>query len=990
NGNDVRVLVTENGIKSVLGQFEFIDPGFDVSGNIPNVELTAIASNIDGYEDFAADPSTAEPQIIFAGGLPAFVTSIRAEDPRGRKIEAFVDPRSKVVVKVEENFYDVQVATSAQDLKDNTVDFHAEDAGPTSYMINKTISGVSDWTVAVNEFERADADYWYWNMVSSQQNSGPWKKSAVSAMSGVLQTLNYFSATHGLLGTGSKSKQVAVVTDFRDGSEDNAFWFSDTIALGVGNSWNNVAGSVDVIAHEISHGVVENSAGLRYQNQSGALNESFADIFGAMVDREDWLMGEDLGTPIRSFSNPPDYGQPGHMDDFRKSPNTQAGDWGGVHVNSGIPNRAFYLLAEGLTEESLGASIGKEKAEKLAYTTLTNLTRDSDFITAASLMLTTSNVKYGEDSAESLAVVAAWKNVGISLASDSEDTDSPVGERKKTYKWEAGDDLLIALYPRDGYIYDPRDDTFDLYAVKACISSYCYGTGYDSRYPENDRLSVIESTRTAALNDVPVARGIPSAARVEEGYTWIAYVGTDGDVYLSPVVYFDFTPIKFDMPERIARVALSRDYTRFAFVLENSNDIYIYSFAKESWTIYPVTGRSYSSAIEGEDVRRVDSLSFSVDSDQVVFDYEVCRPSIDPDQECDLVWSIGLLDVDKGFEYPLPSQSSDVDLGFPRLSYIGGERIVYQAWDYSDGSLKAQVWLYDYFLRKSENFVNYGWLSESQMFKFGFPDFFPQDKGITFTGFGKVDFYSLDSNFEDNERYLGGRNFESKSSLGGFVHRATYLNVQSEAKLSTEVYDFGNLIKGSKVSRSLSFENSGNQELEVFSVSGSKGLSASLDNVRISAAKSAAFTITLDTGKVALGAYGGSVEILSTADRGSGTISVKAFIDIDSDGDGIGNAVDPDDDNDGVKDFRDAYPLISLGGLADFDSDGRPNDCDAQCQALGMSADLDDDDDSMPDLLEIANGLNPLDGADCPRWYCTKLSPAILAIASSSFDFDKD
>ncbi|MDA8954319.1 thrombospondin type 3 repeat-containing protein, partial [Pseudomonadales bacterium] len=113
----------------------------------------------------------------------------------------------------------------------------------------------------------------------------------------------------------------------------------------------------------------------------------------------------------------------------------------------------------------------------------------------------------------------------------------------------------------------------------------------------------------------------------------------------------------------------------------------------------------------------------------------------------------------------------------------------------------------------------------------------------------------------------------------------------------------------------------------------------------------------------------------------------------DSDGDGIGDGQDVyplDYDNDGVKDAQDAYPLISLGGLADFDNDGRPNDCDAQCQALGMSADFDDDDDSMPDALEIANGLNPLDGTDCPRWYCTKLSPAILAISSSSFDLDKD
>ena len=75
-----------------------------------------------------------------------------------------------------------------------------------------------------------------------------------------------------------------------------------------------------------------------------------------------------------------------------------------------------------------------------------------------------------------------------------------------------------------------------------------------------------------------------------------------------------------------------------------------------------------------------------------------------------------------------------------------------------------------------------------------------------------------------------------------------------------------------------------------------------------------------------------------------------------------------------MNDYRDAYPLIALGGLTDFDNDGRPDDCDGQCQSLGMTPDLDDDGDSMPDALELENGLNPLDETDCPRWFCTKLA----------------
>lgn len=129
-------------------------------------------------------------------------------------------------------------------------------------------------------------------------------------------------------------------------NRNNAAWIGDKMIYGDGDgrTFTALSGANDVVAHEITHGVTQETANLNYRNQSGALNESFSDVFGYFVDDEDFLMGEDVYTPgqngdaLRSMSNPERFGQPSHMDDYV---NTQS-DNGGVHTNSGIPNKAAY------------------------------------------------------------------------------------------------------------------------------------------------------------------------------------------------------------------------------------------------------------------------------------------------------------------------------------------------------------------------------------------------------------------------------------------------------------------------------------------------------------------------------------------------------------------------------------------------------------------------------------------------------------------------
>ncbi|MCL5960378.1 MAG: M4 family metallopeptidase [Chloroflexi bacterium] len=197
---------------------------------------------------------------------------------------------------------------------------------------------------------------------------------------------------------------------------NNAFWSSDDNAMfygdGDGVMFSSLPYGLDVVAHELTHGVTASEANLAYHNQSGALNESYSDVFGSMVDRGDWLIGEDVYTPatpgdaLRSLANPPLYGQPDHVNDFVVSSDDEGGDYGGVHTNSGIPNKAAYLIA---------SAIGREKTEQIWYRTLTlYLTASSDFNAMRTASLAAAADLYGYASPEWKAVDNGFTSVGIS------------------------------------------------------------------------------------------------------------------------------------------------------------------------------------------------------------------------------------------------------------------------------------------------------------------------------------------------------------------------------------------------------------------------------------------------------------------------------------------------------------------------------------------------------------------------------------------------
>jgi bacillolysin len=253
-------------------------------------------------------------------------------------------------------------------------------------------------------------------------------RAAVDAHYNSEKVYDYFLNEHGR--NSLDGKGMAIISKVHYGNNyNNASWNGRWMTYGDGDGkfMISLSAGLDVAAHEMTHGVITHSANLVYRNQSGALNESFADIFGALVDDSDWEMGEDIMAPeakasgvtvLRSLSNPNSvivsneqrrsYSTnggvyPDHMDEFYHMPTSV--DGGGVHVNSSITNHAAYLI---------GQELGREKLGKIYYRALTvYLTPNSDFSDARQAVVQSAIDLYGEGSVEEAAAKAGFDAVGI-------------------------------------------------------------------------------------------------------------------------------------------------------------------------------------------------------------------------------------------------------------------------------------------------------------------------------------------------------------------------------------------------------------------------------------------------------------------------------------------------------------------------------------------------------------------------------------------------
>ncbi len=242
--------------------------------------------------------------------------------------------------------------------------------------------------------------------------------AAVSAHVNASIAYDYFRQKHNRLAIdGEGGNILSVVNYVEDDSSgmDNAFWNGTFMVYGNGDvAFRPLAGSLDVGGHEMTHGVINATANLVYRDQSGAINEHIADVFGVLIENEDFLLGEDVvntrvfsSGALRDMESPHNGGtslrdngwQPDNMSEIY----TGEEDNGGVHINSGIPNRAFFLIA---------SEIGRDRAGELYYHALTTyLTASSEFSDLRLALLNSANDLFG--ATESQAVATAFDAVGI-------------------------------------------------------------------------------------------------------------------------------------------------------------------------------------------------------------------------------------------------------------------------------------------------------------------------------------------------------------------------------------------------------------------------------------------------------------------------------------------------------------------------------------------------------------------------------------------------
>ena len=351
----------------------------------------------------------------------AYKFDIYATDPIYRA-DVYIDAQTGAFILENKKIHHNDIPASGASLYNGNVSFTADDtSGP--YRLRQTADGNGIETYDMNNGTS------YSNASDITSGSSVFNDpTGVQAHYGAEQTHKYFSGNHGRNSYDNTGTTIKSYVSYNS-NYVNAFWNGSVMTYGDGDGVNyGPLVSLDIVGHEITHGVTEYAANLVYSYESGALNESFSDIFGEAIEQyatgsNDWLMGDQIGAggsggALRSMSDPNAKGDPDtYLGDNWYS---GSGDNGGVHYNSGVQNFWFYLLTEGGNgtndngDSYTVSSLGMDKAGAIAYRNLSiYLGANSQYIDARTGAIQAAIDLYGADSAEEIATTNAWYAVGV-------------------------------------------------------------------------------------------------------------------------------------------------------------------------------------------------------------------------------------------------------------------------------------------------------------------------------------------------------------------------------------------------------------------------------------------------------------------------------------------------------------------------------------------------------------------------------------------------
>lgn len=443
------------------------------------------------------------------------------------------------------------------------------------------------------------------------KDNATWDSKAVSAHYNGILAHDYFKTVHGrnsIDNAGMDIISIVNVPDFETGkSLENAFWNGKFMCYGNGGkTFKPLAGSRDVAGHEMTHGVVQFSANLEYEAQPGAINESMADVFGFMVDTANWQIGEEIiidkvnypTGALRSLNDPHNGGkklgdysfQPKNMSEYY----TGEADNYGVHINSGIPNYAFYLIAS-------NPAIGKIKTAKIYYQALTKyLVKLSQFLDLRLALIQSAKDLYSTSEAD--IVAKAFDAVGI--------TEAAPLEKVTELKTNPGTEYLIT-YDTD------KSDPNGIYRRTSAGS----GTKELTNKTVASRPSVTDNGKTAV------------------------FIGTDSKMYslaVDPSATAEKTVIQSQA--MWSNVAISKDGKRLAAISKyQDTSIYVYDYDKKTWYRYMLYAPTFTTGVKAPGPLYADGLEWDYTGQNIIYD---CFNKVKNAEGADIAyWDINIINV---------------------------------------------------------------------------------------------------------------------------------------------------------------------------------------------------------------------------------------------------------------------------------------------------------------------------------------------------------